>query len=105
MIDRYLAKHQIDPKIILEHSDLETLLELSVRGIGLSFCFESYLRQPLFNVKDQEDSRPYVFPLLDPELKSTLVLAYHQKRYLSKAAKDFIALTQEIFSDVPLGPV
>lgn len=100
MIDQYLSKHQIDLKIILEHSDLETLLELSVRGVGLSFCFESFTKQPLFNVNDPKYGRPYVFPLRDPELKSTLVIAYHQKRYLSKAAKDFISLTKEIFSNI-----
>lgn len=105
MVNRYLAKHQIDPKTILEHSDLETLLELSVRGVGVSFCFESYIKQPLFNVKDSEYGRPYIFPLCDPELKSSIVLAYHRKRYLSKAAKDFISLTQEIFSKSPLETV
>lgn len=99
MINHYLAKHQISPNIILEHSDLETLLELSVRGVGISFCFESYIRQPRFNTKDSSYNQPYTFPLLDPDLKSTMVLAYHQKRYLSKAAKDFITLTQEVFSD------
>ncbi len=69
-----------------------------VRDVGVSFCFESYIKHPIFSAKDSEYGRPYVFPLRDPELKSTLVLGHHQKRYMSKAARNFIALTQEIFS-------
>ncbi|MBQ2751041.1 MAG: LysR family transcriptional regulator [Oscillospiraceae bacterium] len=99
MINRYLEENDISPRIVMEHADLETLLELATRGAGVAFCFESFARHPMFSVEDKNRRRPYIFPLRDPKLTSTLAIAFHKERYLSKAAKDFISLTQEVFKD------
>lgn len=101
MAMRFLAKHEIKPCIILEYVDLETLLSLCFHGMGVTFTYESFAKRVLISKEYLSRGSAYVFPLNDEELETKLAIAYHRNRYLSKAASDFIALSQEIFSRWP----
>lgn len=97
MSDSVLARRGIKPRIILECVDLETLLLLCMRGMGLSFGFESVAKMHGAGFVAAAKTKAYIFPITDPEVQGTIVIGYNKTRYLSHAARGFIDLAAEIF--------
>ena len=83
---------------MLESADIETLLRLCSCGMGITFSFESFAQKTLAG-SAKAGEKIHIFPLLFPDLIKEIVIAFHKNRYQSKAAKDFIALTTEIFAE------
>lgn len=99
MADQFLSKHEITPEVLIESADIETLLGLCARGMGPTFSFETFAQKVLLNAQNSNGGGAYIFPFQDSDLESEIVMAFHKERYQSKAAKDFVALTQEVFSN------
>lgn len=98
MAFRYFSSHNITPNIILQHSDLETLLGLCLHGAGLTFSFESSARKAIMMSEQNKADAAYLFFFQDSSMETELVIAYNNDRYLSRAANDFILLAQEVFT-------
>lgn len=96
MVKEYSEKNKIRLNIILEHSDLETLLGLCIKGIGITFTFESYAKKALFTSQKDIFDKAYIIPFDDTSLQTELVIAYNGNRYLSRPAADFIALAKSL---------
>lgn len=92
--DRLFKKHGIDPRIILECSDLETLLLLCIKGMGVAFGFESVARMYGAGFVISMDSSAVIFPLKDEEVQGKIVIVHNKDRYLSLAARNFIDLAE-----------
>ena len=96
MADRYLKAEGIAPNILLESADVETLIALCFKGMGITFSFETFARKCLSVAEQKGSGSAHIFPV-GGGTNSDIVLAYRKDRYLSKAAKDFIALSLEVF--------
>lgn len=92
--DRLLKKHEIDPRIILECSNLETLLLLCIKGMGVAFGFESVARMYGAGFVISMDNSAVIFPLMDQEVQGKIVIVHNKDRYLSLAARNFIDLAE-----------
>lgn len=97
MFDHYLKKFNITPNIILETENIETLLALSLKGMGITVYPEMFIKNMSLHLTQGSDSPVDFFPLSDPETIGTLVIGYMRERYLSNAAEDFIALAKQVF--------
>ncbi len=98
ILDEYFKKRRISPKILLETSNTQTAFALSLKGMGISVYPEMFMRgsttlssYSLQNLPDSVD----LFPLQSASTTETLAIAYNKERYLTSAAKDFIALCQQ----------
>jgi len=104
MLDKLFARDGITANIALETENIETLLALCVKGMGITFYPELFVNNlglpfegPLAN-KDV-----WFFPLRDPITMGSLVIGYRQDVYLSNATKSFIAFVKQTYSRYP-GP-
>ena len=99
ILDEYFKKRRISPKILLETSNIQTAFALSLKGMGISVYPERYMRgsttlssHSMQNISDSID----LFPLQSSTTTETLAIAYNKERYLTTAAKNFIAMCQDI---------
>jgi DNA-binding transcriptional LysR family regulator len=97
IFDHYLKKCNITPNIILETENIETLLALCLKGMGITVYPEMFIKNLSPLLTWGADSPVDFFPLNDPETVGILVIGYIRDRYLSNAAKDFITLAQQVF--------
>ncbi len=97
IFDHYLKECNVKPNIILETENIETLLALSLKGMGITVYPEMFIKNLSLHLTQESDSPVDFFPLNSPDTVGTLVVGYMRDRYLSNAAKDFIALTQKVF--------
>lgn len=95
--DMLFKKQGIDPPIILECTDLETLLLLCIKGMGVTFGFESVARMYGAGFVISMDNKAVIFPLNEPEAQGMIAIVYNKDRYLSLAAKNFITLAERTY--------
>ncbi|WP_368487941.1 LysR family transcriptional regulator [Clostridium sp. BJN0013] len=98
IIDQHLRQKSVKPNIIMMSENVETLIALVVKGIGLTFCPHMLLPEQLVLGAQTQRDRPYIITLNDRSTDSTMILGYKKDRYLSTAAKNFISLMQKKFS-------
>lgn len=95
--DRVLAPLEWKPKIILESTDLETLLALCYAGMGVTFAYERTVLHSFAKNLAGGDRDAYLFPILDELTTGHTLICYRKSQYLSKATKEFISLTMNAF--------
>ena len=87
------------PNIILESESIGTLFELAVRGMASSLTHHSFIPRT-YKGTYFKDRLPICFLRLNnPKAKSVLAAVYLKDRYLSKSAREFISLTEELLSN------
>lgn len=84
----------ITPKIVLEAQSIDTLLPLCIDGIGILVCPDVFL-YPYKQSGRLEKSKVYLLPQDDEQYTRQVCINYLRKKYLSTAAKKFIAMLQE----------
>jgi len=93
--DEMFNEKQIKPNIILETESIETVLALSVKGMGITF----YPRTLMNNKNLVFDNNTFIgvniYHLQYNNTHGTLAIGYQKNRYISKAAKEFIKLSKE----------
>ncbi len=88
--DNFFANAGIKPKILLETSSIETALRLSAAGMGFCFVPESYISSSyLVNA-------PKYYSFGEPAFSWTLVIAYRQNAYRTRAANAFADTVKEV---------
>lgn len=94
--DRCIQAQNFTPKILLESSDLPTLISLAKNGMGVAFSFENLAKQLLGNELGKKGSA-FLFPAVSNQIEGTVVIGYHKEHYLSHATQNFIELTMELY--------
>ncbi|MBV7275150.1 LysR family transcriptional regulator substrate-binding protein [Clostridium sp. PL3] len=90
-VDEYLYKQNIKPNILLEAENIETLLELCIKEMGLTFYEDLFIRRRYQSFNE----KVAVLPLED--INSEMVaIGYYTPRYLTFAAKEFIRMAKEL---------
>lgn len=84
----------VAPKIILEAQSIDTLLPLCIDGIGILVCPDIFL-YPYKKSGRLEQKKVYLLPCGDEQYTNQVCINYLRKKYLSTAAKEFIAMLQE----------
>ena len=97
LADEMFADAQITPQIVLETENIETVLALAVRGMGITF----YPKMFISSHKDFVDkARQYTsmnfYSLDSPKAHGTLGIGFHKNHYMSQAAREFIRIATEI---------
>jgi len=94
--DEMFAEAEIDPNVILETENIETVLALSLKGMGVTF-YPKMLISGHEPIKPQgEDFLGSGFYHLDsPRARGTLGIGYHKGHYMSRATKEFIEIAKE----------
>lgn len=94
--DEMFEEAQLTPNVILETENIETVLALAIRGMGITF----YPRMFISGHKDIrskiKDRSPLNFYSLDhPKAHGVLAIGYHKSHYMSQATREFIRIAKE----------
>lgn len=95
--DEMFEEAQITPKIALETENIETVLALALKGMGITFYPKMFAssRQDIQNRFHQIS--PVTFYSLDyPKAHGVLAIGYHKGHYMSRATREFIRIAGEI---------
>ncbi len=94
--DEMFEEAQITPNIVLETENIETVRDLCMRGMGITFYPRMFISDSdenfdrgmsLFNIN--------CYPLDNPHAHSTLAIGFHKGHYMSQATREFISLVKE----------
>ncbi len=94
--DEMFAEAEINPRVILEAENIETVLALSLKGMGVTFYPKMFIssHEP---IKPQGDAfKGFGFYHLNsPMARGVLGIGYHKGHYMSQATKEFIQIAKE----------
>lgn len=93
--DEMFKQKQIKPNIILETESIETVLALSVKGMGITFYPKTLMNNKdlIFDRNSLEGAN--IYHLQYNNTHGTLAIGYQKNRYISQAVKEFIKLAKE----------
>lgn len=94
--DEMFEDAQITPNIILETENIETVLALTLKGMGITF----YPRMFISSYQDikNRSSSPYAvsfYSLNYSKAHRVLAIGYHKGHYMSQATREFIQIVKE----------
>lgn len=100
--DEIFEEAQIKPHIVLETENIETVLALAVKGMGITFypkMFISDHQSPSLKYLEKLQKRTSLnFYHLDyAKAHGALAIGYHKGHYMSQATKEFIRIVKETF--------
>lgn len=99
MVEVECAKAGVHPRVVLEMSSPEGILQAVAEGTGATILPELYVRSRL------PATRLQVIDLYDPTPCHTVGLAYLTKRYRGVAAEEFASLCQRTMQDLQSAPL
>lgn len=98
MLDKLFVKEGLTPRIALETENIETLLALCIKGMGITFYPELFVRNLGLPFKQPvENGEVSFFPLSDPITMGQLVIGYRQNMYVSDVTRNFIDFVQTTY--------
>jgi len=89
--DELFMKAGFRPKVLLESDNMQTILNLVVKGLGITFIPNTWAK--VFTA-------PLYFHLEIPSASWMLVTAYRKGKQLSKASKAFIKVAKEVLTSI-----
>jgi DNA-binding transcriptional LysR family regulator len=97
--DEMFNENQIKPNVILETESIETVLALSVKGMGITFYPRTLMKNKnlVFDKSTLMDTN--IYHLQYNKTHGTLAIGYKKNRYISQAAKEFIKLAKKKYED------
>lgn len=93
--DEMFNEKQIKPNIILETESIETVLALSVKGMGITFYPRTLMKNKNLVFDKSTLIGTNIYHLQYNKTHGTLAIGYKKNRYISQAAKEFIKLAGE----------
>lgn len=98
--DEMFNEKQIKPNIILETENIETVLALSVKGMGITFYPRTLMNNKnlVFDKNTFMDTN--IYHLQYNKTHGILAIGYQKDRYISQAAKEFIKLAKEKYNKI-----
>lgn len=96
LADEMFEDAQITPNIILETENIETVLALAAKGMGITFYPKMFIsnRESLKPLRGQFSSLNF-YSLHYPKAHGVLAIGYHKGHYMSRATKEFIKIAKE----------
>lgn len=97
--DEMFNEKQIKPNVILETESIETVLALSVKGMGITFYPRTLMKNKnlVFDKSTLMDTN--IYHLQYNKTHGTLAIGYKKNRYISQAAKEFIKLAKKKYEE------
>lgn len=94
--DEMFQEAQITPRIILETENIETVLALAAKGMGITFYPKMFIASH-GDINDRFKRREGLnfYSLNYSRSHGVLGIGYHKGHYLSQATKEFIRIAQE----------
>lgn len=91
---------QFSPNIILETENIETVMALAAKGMGITFYPKMFIsdQQPMYTASREKVFKhgSLNFYSLDySKAHGTLAIGYHKGHYMSQATREFIKIVQE----------
>lgn len=96
LADEMFEEAQFTPNIILETENIETVMALAAKGMGITFYPKMFISShaPLQNLALEHGSLNF-YSLNYPKAHSVLAIGYHKGHYMSRATKEFINIAKE----------
>ncbi len=89
--DKVLGEHSVKPNLLLEIDNIETLLELSKKGMGITFYPHS-----LQSYSNSQKFQGFNIVEVPYGKAQGIGVGYLKTRFLSQAAKEFIRMLKEV---------
>lgn len=98
--DDIFEEAHITPKIILETENIETVLALAAKGMGITFYPRMFISghesiRQMLHEKAREKSAINFYSLDYARAHGVLAIGYHKGHYMSQATKEFIRIAKE----------
>lgn len=94
--DEMFEEAQITPKIVLETENIETVLALCLKGMGITFYPKMFISGHRdIQSRYSDKSATNLYSLDHPKAHGTLAIGYHKGHYMSQATKEFIRIVKE----------
>ena len=95
--DEMFEEAQMPPNVVLETENIETVLGLCIKGMGITFYPRMFISgHQEFRQKMQQQNSPVSFYSLDyAKAHGILAIGYHKGHYMSQATKEFIRIAKE----------
>lgn len=97
--DEIFEEAQITPNIVLQAENIETVLALARKGMGITFYPRMFIsgHEPSDAIKDKLRAHTGLnfYPLDRPQAHRMLAIGYHKGHYMSRAMREFIQIAKE----------
>ena len=94
--DEMFEDAQITPNIILETENIETVLALAMKGMGITFYPRMFISGHQNILSRSEGHIPVTFyPMSYSKSHGVLAIGYHKGHYMSQATREFIQIVKE----------
>ncbi len=98
LADEMFMEAQLSPEIVLETENIETVLALAAKGMGITFYPKMLISgYEAFQTACEEKAGVYFYSLNSPKAHGILGIGYHKGHYMPQAAKEFIRIAKEAF--------
>lgn len=98
--DEMFNEKQIKPNIILETENIETVLALSVKGMGITFYPRTLMNNKNLVFDRNTFMNTNIYHLQYNKTHGTLAIGYQKNRFISQAAIEFIKLAKEKYEKI-----
>ncbi len=96
LADEMFAEAQITPEIVLETENIETVLALAFKGMGITFYPKMFIANRQAAQANMEQAAGVsLYHLNSPRAHGILGIGYHKGHYLSQATREFIRIAKE----------
>ena len=94
--DEMFEEAQITPSIVLETENIQTVLALAEKGMGITFYPRMFISGQTEVQELKNGQGPLNFYSLEhPKAHGVLAIGYHKGHYMSQATKEFIQTAKE----------
>lgn len=95
--DEMFEDLQITPKIVLETENIETVLALAAKGMGITFYPKMFMSgHNDFLSRVGEKNSLNFYSLDNAKAHRILAIGYHKSHYMSQATREFIRIVKEM---------
>ncbi|NOW91007.1 DNA-binding transcriptional LysR family regulator [Clostridium beijerinckii] len=98
--DEMFNEKEIKPNIILETESIETVLALSVKGMGITFYPRTLMNNKDLIFDKSTITGVNLYHLKYNKTHGTLGIGYQKNRYVSQALKEFIELAKDKYGNI-----
>ncbi|MFT8350975.1 LysR substrate-binding domain-containing protein [Clostridium saccharoperbutylacetonicum] len=98
--DEMFKEKQIKPNIILETESIETVLALSVKGMGITFYPKTLMNNKNLVFDENTLLGVNIYQLQYNKTHGTLAIGYQKNRYISQAAREFINIAKKKYNAI-----
>ncbi len=92
--DEMFEEAQITPNVILETENIETVLALAYKGMGITLYPRMFI-SGRSDIRNQSAGSLNFYPINYSKAHGILAIGYHKGHYMSQATREFIQIVKE----------